>query len=176
MELIGFINKYKNILNLNVVVIILSMIIASNIYKSQAKIKKLLMEKKDMEIKKNVALGDIKQSEEVINAYKNFLNQKDIALAINTISSIAKGSDVKIISFNPGTKADYPVYIKYPFVLSIEADSYHAIGGFISKLESHNDVYMVEGLNMKSLPESSGEPPRYKLAINLIVSTIIFKD
>lgn len=169
---------------LSIGLIILTLIIASSIYRNQSKGIESLNVKKDTEIKKNEVLKETSQLETRIKFYKNLLSKKDASLVINTISNIAKDSNVMLISIKPSTEENQPLYIKYPFVLVIGADSYHAIGKFISKIENQSDIYLVEAISIKlqggsqrQEKESAGVPePTNKLIVNLTLSIIAFKD
>ncbi len=168
---------------LNIALIILTVIIAPNVYKSNARSIASLNIRKDTESKKNGVLGEISQSEKMIKFYKNLFNKKDASLVINTINNIARDSNVKIISIKPGAEEQEPVYTRFPFVLTVSADSYHGIGKFISKIENHPDVYFVDAISIKT-QEVSREQDREsglglkaanRVIVNLTLSIIIFK-
>ena len=166
------INK-KNIINF--IIILIALPIAVNIYKSQVKSAGLLKNNKEIELKKNEVLEDISISEKTVNSYKALLNRKDIFLVLNVIGNIAKKSGVKINSLKPQAPQDYPAYIKYSFDLTVDVDNYHALGKFISALESNPDVYFVDNLTIKST-EGLGESTQTgKLTVNLTLSTILFR-
>lgn len=178
MGLPGFINKYYKMF-LNVAIIILAFIIGSNVYKNQLRLAESLKGKKDYEARKNTIIDDIGQLEKKIDSYKNSFNKTDVALTINIISGLAKESNVKIASIKPEGEKGYSAYIKYPFSLSVEAGNYHSIGKFISKLENHKNVYIVEGLNIKPpAAEVSQEVTlaRPNLKMDLTISTIGIKE
>jgi len=168
MELTKFINRNKI---LNLAVILLAFIVSYNaIYKKQVKEEQLLKQKISEETKKNDVLKSIGKSEETISAYKNLLPQKDANLNINSISNIAKASNVKITSIRPAPEQRYPDYIKLPFNLVLTMPNYHALGKFISEIENSQDVYAVEVVNI-SLNEQTKE-----LTVNLTVSSIAITD
>lgn len=169
---------------LDIIIILIALFIAINIFKFQVKNIELLKEKKKDEIKKNEVLDNISQLEKTINSYKNTLdkNKKDISSVLNTISNFAKESAVKIISIKPNKEEDYPQYIKYSFDLAINVNSYHNIGQFLSKLESHSEIYLIDKLNTKMIekPKESGQFRQeseitYGLVVNLTLSVIAFK-
>jgi len=159
----------------NIAIIILAIIFAFNIHKAQEKALQSLKEKRNIEFKKNEVLGDIKQLEKTMNSYKKFFN-KDSSQVINTLNNIARDSSVKIISIKPQTEIILPTYTKYPFDLSINVDSYHILGRFISKIESHSDVYIVEKTDIKSVGQILRADQEYKLDVNLRISAISLKD
>jgi Tfp pilus assembly protein PilO len=167
MELIAFVDKNKNKI-LNLAVIMVAFIIASNIHKQQTKEIESLKSKKNMETKKNTAIENISKLEKSINVYKNVLVKKDVSSVINTVSNIAKESGVKIISVRPVSEKKYPDYIKFPFSLMLSAADYHTLGRFISKIESYQDVYLVEAMDIRS------QEQKKELTVNLTISSIAF--
>ena len=169
MEIINLVEKNKNRL-FNIAVIILAIIIAANIYKQQSKDMEALKNKSNAEIKKNKVLEDISKLERKINAYKNLLAVRDPNLTINSIGNIAKESGVNIMAIKPEPQQRYQDYIKTPFNLLVNVPSYHVLGDFIAKLESNQNVYMVDYLDIKS------ETQKGVLTIDLRVSSVAFID
>jgi len=162
----------------NIVIILVALLVLINIYKVQANNIKLLKEKIDKEKKKNVLLQDIVKTEEMMGSYKIEINRKDISSVINTLGIIANKSGVKISSVKPSTTEDFPVYIKYNFELRCETNSYHAIGKFISNLESYLDVFFINKLNIRreAVSRDSGQSEqRIKFNIDLSLNTIVIK-
>ena len=162
-------NKHKNKL-INVTIIVLALIISSNIYRKQTQVMNSLEKTKEVEVKKSSVIENIKQIEHKMRSYKNLLIKQDSGLIINIMGGIAKQSGVKIISVRPDAEQKYLNYVKSPFSVVLSAANYHAIGKFISKLESYPDVYMVETLDIKS------EIQTRELAVNLRLSSIAFTD
>jgi Tfp pilus assembly protein PilO len=178
MELANLLSRHKNkILNINFAIIVLALIFANNIYKKQVSIIETFKQNKDIETKKNGVLGNISQLEKKINAYKNYLNKKDMSLVMSRINNIAKDSGVKIISFRPQTETDYPVYVKYSFSLAVNFKDYNSLGRFMSKIENSPDVYMVDSINIEPLSQGQEEKGETnKITVDLVLSTILFKD
>lgn len=176
-----FFKGKKNIFNLGI--IILTLIIVSSVYRNQNKTIESLNIKKETEIKKNEVLNEISRSEKKFKSYGNLLGKKDATSVVDTIKNLAKDSGVEAISVKPGTEEVQLFYIKYPFILVISADSYHAIGKFIDKIESHPDVYFVDAISIRSQQESetldkeSAQMPKSanRLIVDLILSIIAFK-
>ena len=162
------INKHKNKL-LNILVLIIAVIVAYNIFKVQNLKAVSLENKKETEIKKNEVLAEINKLENKIGSYKKFINRKDVPSVINTINNIAKESMVKIVSIKPQPdKDDNPDYAVYSFSLLVNAEDYHALGRFIAKLESSSDLYSVDNLDIKTVQEET-------IAADLILSTFLMK-
>lgn len=166
---VGGINKYKNKI-FNIAIIILGLIIAINIYKNQIKDIDSLKQTKGMEDKKNAVLGNISQWEKKSKAYSNFLAKRDPGSAVNALNDLAKESGARIISIKPMPEQTYPDYTKLPFELVLGIDSYHALGNFISKIESYQDIYVIEAIEIKSETETK------ELRANLKLSSIAFTN
>lgn len=167
-------NRYKNII-INITVVIIALLIASNIYKARSKVFDTVRENKDQEIERNKLLENMSKLDKKINSYKSFLNKKDISLVINHISSIAKSSGIQINSVKPEAEQHYPNYFRYGFNFTINARDYNALGDFISKLESSSDVYMVDNINIT--PEFESEGGRIKgLSVLLRIYTFLFRE
>ena len=160
---------------LNILIFVVAIYFAHNIYKNQVKELVSLNEKKDTESKKNVVLKEIRQSERKIFAYKEVINNKDISLTISTLNNMAKEFSVNILSIRPLPEKDYPIYIESPFNLKLEFNDYHTIGKFVSNLESHPNVYNVEVAGIAPEATQPGAEIN-KFSVDLKVSTILLKD
>jgi len=169
-ELASLINENKEKI-ISIVVIIATLIIAVSIYKDQSRRLQLLNTEREMEIKKNIVLNDIKQSEEKIEFYKGLISEKSPLAIISKIKGIATDANINIISIQPGPGEQKPLYTEYPFVLTIGAQSYHAIGGFISKIENYSDLYSVHKVSITS---SRGSQTSDKLTVDLTLTIIAF--
>lgn len=166
-------SKYKSQIA-NLLIILILVIIAINIHKNQNKNVISATEKKDTEMKKNKILKEISQLEGKIDTLRAMVNNKDVNMAINTLGNIAKESSVKISSVRPATEQDFPLYVKYPFELRVEANSFHAIGKFIGKIESHTDIYTVESMEIE--PQLNIQEGRLERVIaGLRINTVLFK-
>ena len=166
MDTIEFINKYKKYL-LNIVVILAALIIASKIYKGQDKILENLREEAQETTKKNEVLQDLSQLEKRVSLYNNLFSKKDASAAINTISNIAKESNIKIISIRPLSEQRSPEYIKIPLDLTVSAPDYHALGKFISRVENQQDVYFIDSMAISTDTQTK------KMTTNLKISTVL---
>ena len=175
MDLIGLIDKYKNWV-VNILICIVAFFIIKAIYTNQTENIARLNKAKEEESRKNEKLADISQLEKKINAFKKTINNKQISSVINTLGNLAKESSVRITSIKPAREQDYPLYIKYPFDLTIEADNYHLIGKFMSRLEKHPDVYIVETATLRPETQTQQEGGSSKLIADLKISTILLKD
>jgi hypothetical protein len=163
-------------------IIILALIIAGSIYRNQTRAINTLNLKKDTETKKNILLNEILLSEKKIKFYRELASEQEVSLFTDKIRDMARDFKVDIISVERGPEERQPLYIKYPFVLIIGADGYHAVGKFIGKIESSSDVYFIETLSIRPLKKSqildkeTGDKPEAanRLIINLTLSIISF--
>jgi Tfp pilus assembly protein PilO len=159
--------KSKNIL-LNFIIIVVALVIAFNfIYKKQEQELQNLMAQKEAELKKNAVLENIVRLEGNIDNYKNLLPQKDVSQTITSINDLAREAKVKIVSIKP-LPADQvsTAYAKSSFDVSVSAPTYHVLGKFISSLESYQDVFIVEFVDISSQEQGK------ELTANMKVSTI----
>jgi Tfp pilus assembly protein PilO len=163
--------KGKNLV-LNLAIIIVAGIVAFNIYQNSEKEKANLNSKIAEEQQKSKLLEDISKQDKRLNAYKKLLTKKDPSLAMATISNIAKGFGVQIVTMKPGVELRVAEYLKSPFNLVLDVPSYHALGKFISALESSKDVYVVDSVEILS----EGEGGSGKLTANITISTIALTD
>jgi len=169
MNLTDFTNKYKNVI-FNIALVLGAVFIAYNfIYTRHLKDLASLNQQRQTEIKKNAVLEEVSKLEKRLNAYKNFLVEKDTSLVIGALSDMAKASGIEISSIRPETEQKFLTYTEVPFSLEMYADNYHALGEFISKVESSSDIYTVEDINIRTPGQGN------KLSVNLRVNKIFFK-
>jgi Tfp pilus assembly protein PilO len=149
MDLSGFINKGKNQI-VGIGILILSLVIASNIYKGKvAEVENLKSQIAD-ENKKNEALAVINKLSESLNSYEKLLARRDTNLSMSDITNLASDEGIKIIAIKPSGQEKTPEYVKLAFDLSVVAFDYDSLAGFINKLESFESVYMIDQLNIDS--------------------------
>jgi Tfp pilus assembly protein PilO len=161
--------KHKNkIINLGI--FILAIVVAWNIYNKLGQDKAALEQKQELEKKKNVVLENIRQLEIKIDSYKNLLPAKDASVVMGTLSTLARQSGGNLLSIKPGTGERKQDYIEVPFDLVVSCANYHTLGKFISAIESYQDVYQVEIVQVR--PE--GE--KNELTADIKVNAIIFVE
>ena len=167
------INRHKSAL-LNIVIVLAGLYFAAKIYAVEFKKIKKLTNEKEISLKKNEILKEIGKLEYKLDGYKSF-RKKDKSLAINTIVDLAKKSSVRIITLNPEPESPSDFFTLAPFILNLEADTYNALGKFISSLESHPDIYIVDSMSIKPRAATEGAGNKMKLVVTLKVSTASFK-
>lgn len=173
MEIQATFVQYRNKI-VNSLIIIAAVFFAFKIYIAQMKPIASLNQAKDMEIKKNELLKGIGEIEQRLNLYYDFVNKKNVAKLIDIIGDIAEKTLVKITSLRPAAEEEQSLYVKYPFDLKLECDSYHKIADFISKIESHPDVFLIESAAI--IPElSQNELQPDRVMVVLRITTILLK-
>jgi hypothetical protein len=165
MNLTEFANKNKNKI-VNIAVLILALLISNNVYKKLSHDSEAIRKKKDTEAKKNEVLVEINIMERKIDSFGKLLTRKDASTAMNAVGNIAKETGIKIVSIKPEPEQKFPDYTKLLFTLIINADGYHSLGKFISRLESSEDVYVIDSIDMRF------ESGQKSLVVNLKLSTI----
>lgn len=168
---VGLLKKHKDKL-LSVGIALFFLVVTLNIYKDQTQKIQALTQSRDTEIKKNEILAKISKSEKVLTTQKSFFAKKDISSVIQTINGIAKEYNIKISGMKPNAEIRTTVYTKYPFELTITADTYHSVGKFISKIENHPDRYFIDRMVMRytAVGKESG------IAADITFSTMVFKN
>lgn len=163
--------KYKNRV-INVLILVVATFIAYKVYVGQQQTMKLLTQQKEDETKKNAELLSIGKSEKRFEAYKKYINQKDLASVMDTISNLAITSGVRIASMRPGEEKIGAVVSEYMVHYTVLAKSYHSLGNFIGHLESHPFILKVNKLDIK--PSQDGDSSDL-ITVNLEITTVLMK-
>lgn len=167
MDLIVQFEKYKNKV-VNIIIIIITLSVANNIYKNFSSKIEALKTKISDEEKKTSELEKSSQVEKKINSYKVLLVHREANLVISDISGIAKEAKVKVLSIRPGIKESTPDYTKYIYDVSINAPDYDALAEFVNSLENYKSIYMIENITIGG----SSELGKKELAASLSVSSV----
>lgn len=170
MEIIDFLEKNKNKV-LNLAVFLAAAFVAWQIWQAADQKFGVLNQQKTEELDKNSAMVEISGYEKKIDGYKKMLTKKDLSLVMDTVSGIAKNTMVKIVSIKPGEEKVYSDYIKSAFNVVVNAPNYHALGNFISQLESFREIYIVDDINVSVNTDQSAQ----NLNVNLKISTVSYK-
>jgi Tfp pilus assembly protein PilO len=141
--------KAKNKI-INVVVLIIGVVVALQVYKGNLKKIEVLRGQQDAERKKNELLSEISQLDAKLDAFRNTLSPKDVNTVMNSITVLAQETGLKIMSFRPSIDQPYPEYVKSPYNLEVSAPDYHSLGRFVSKVESASEMYMVDRMNIRT--------------------------
>lgn len=157
----------------NLIIIIISFIVAFNIYKAQTQEAAKLKEKYEVEVKKNALLTQISAEENELRTYRNTLNKKDASAILNAINTAAKNSDVKIVSLRPQEPQVSADLTKYTYDLNLGAKNYHVLGAFISALENSDLVFIVENV---SINPNSAINQEESISASLKLSTVILPE
>ena len=168
---------------INIVILCVAGLVAINIFKGQNKKINELRQTQEEQKQKNELLyrmGDLKNR---IEFYKEKFKRRDRREIINTITSLATATGVKIISLTPleqipwDIKSKSEIYDKVFFKLAIQVNSYHQLGRFISRLENNAVMFAVNSLGL-TLPlgrkiELAAELE--KKPVELVISEVYFK-
>lgn len=174
MESQVLLKKYKNKV-LNAAVVLLTLIIISNIFKGQSQQVKALNETRAAELKKNEILSSISSLEKKISAFKKIFGKRDPSAVINSLSIIARESNVKIISITPKGQDNRSAYTKYPFDLVVGVENYHSLGKFVSNIESSNDLFFIDRMGVRPTEKSVTQEQKHGLTVNLSISTVSYR-
>jgi len=165
-------NKNKII---NFGIIILALIIAFQFYQSTNNQIKSLIRQQNNELEKNKIVEDISILEKKADIYKKVFVKKDLASIVDIVSGIAKDSSVKIVSIKPYAEEAKNDYINSSFLITLNAPSYHALGNFISKIENHKDIYLVNEISINSEASDRGAAKAsVDLEVSLKINTISY--
>ena len=165
------IDKYKNII-INIVIIIVTLIIATNIYKgNQGRLESLNL-KINEEEKKNSELEKISQMESREKLYKKLLAKREASLIMADINDITKAAGVNVLSVKPLQKESSANYSKDIFAVTVNTSSYHNLGQFIDALESYGNVYIVESMEISNQASDN----KKGLAANLRISSVVMAN
>ena len=165
--------KKNQILNLGI--LLLALFFAFKIFQAaQVEIDKLVGQKQS-ELKKNQVAENILNLEETLESYKKVFVKKDISSVMDTVSNIARSCNVKVVSIKPGREDATKDYLKSSFILVVNIPNYHALGEFVSKIESQKDIYLVDVINIDaSGVDQSRNTVGINLTVNLTMSTISY--
>ena len=160
--------KYRNAI-INASVVILSLVIAFNIYKAHVATALSLKAQISEEMKKNSELEKINLMERKISSYKRLLVKRDASAIMNDISAMAREADIKVISIKPSQGEAGADYLKDNFDVIVSAPYYNAVGKFVYLVESHNNLYMVDILDINNKAETG----TVGLTVNLRISSVV---
>ena len=147
MDSAVIVNKIKQNL-MNLVILIVAIIIAFKIYQIKENDILNLKKQKEMEEKKNSVLIEISTLERKLSYLNDNVNNKLTSGVLDKIGDFANIASVKISRITPQKETPAGVYTKYPYDITLSAESYHQIGRFISLLENSPDLYMIENLTI----------------------------
>ena len=165
------IDKYKNLI-INIAIIIVILIVASNIYKGNLGRVESIRVKISEEEKKNSELEKISQLESRKKLYRKLLAKRETSLVMADISDIAKAADVNVLSVKPLQREASVDYSKDVFTLTVNAPSYDSLGRFINALESYENVYIVESMEISNQAGNA----KKGLAANLRLSSVVMAN
>lgn len=162
--------KYKDKL-ISAAIITAALVIAFNIYQgNQASLKSLEAQISEEE-KKNVEIEKIIRMDRKIASYKKLLLRRDASLVISDISEIAKQAKARVLTVRPEREESGPDYVKDIFEVAVNTDTYDDLAKFINAIETSNNIYAIEGIDISHQPR--GE--KVELAVSLRISSVSAK-
>lgn len=170
----GLIERNKNVI-INFGIIILALVIALQFYRSTSNKISSLVQQLDNELEKNKVIQEIATLEKKAEAYKKVFVRKDLASIMDVISGIAKNSSVRIVSVKPFSEDALGNYFSSSFLIMLNASSFHSLGDFISKIENHEDIYLVSEVKIDSVATNlESEVSNVDLNVSLKINTIAY--
>ncbi|MCM8800255.1 MAG: type 4a pilus biogenesis protein PilO [Candidatus Omnitrophica bacterium] len=170
-----YLKEKRNISDL--LVIILAIIISFNLYSNFKKQNLTYKARIEQESKKTDVINKLHTIEKELFRYKELLQRKEINQIINKITQLAQESKLNISSLKPLEEVSFDICTKSSLRLSGWIDNYHLLGNFIAKLESYDELYRVELLNIKPTRElASSEVPKKGLWVDLVVVRFNFRE
>jgi len=164
-------NKNKNLV-MNLIVVVIAGVVAFNLYQKNEQAKIKLSNNIKEEQKKSEVLEGIDRSEKTMAAFRKLLSKKDTNLVMASITNMAKEFGIRVVTVKPVPEIRFQEFIRTPFVLTVAPLSYHALGKFISAIESAEDVYVVDSVEITTGQE--GEPG--KLMANVTITSIALAE
>jgi len=152
----------------NIVLIAVVLFIALKIYEGQSKKIDLLKVAIIEEGRKNQVLEDIAELDERIASYQGLLERKEESAYINDINTLARNSNVRLLSIRPSGENRFSDYTKYSFELSVLSADYDSLAIFINAIEVSKTFFTVDNFNIQS--ESYNKEKEIKA--DLLISAI----
>jgi Tfp pilus assembly protein PilO len=155
----------------NLIVLFAGVIVALQLYKGNLKKMEALRLEQENEKKKNELLAQISGLEAKLDTFKNTLARKDVNTVMNAITMLAQETGLKIMSFRPSIDQPYDEYVKSPYSLEVSAPDYHALGRFVSRVESSQDLYVVDRMSIRPSTMDSKE-----LVADVVLATVALAE
>ncbi|MFA5357109.1 MAG: hypothetical protein WC301_06920, partial [Candidatus Omnitrophota bacterium] len=93
-------------------VVLFTLICSLVIHNIQNKKVRLLLTRKEGEVKKSALLNQINLSGKTIELYRDAFRPRDVFLVMGAVGDTAKSSGVKMVSIKPGEEEDKPLYYR----------------------------------------------------------------
>lgn len=174
MDVMEVIGRYKKNAA-NIVMILISLIIANRIHGMQNANTAIINEKIKTESARNTVLADISRTEKQMESLKKTVNKKDMNSVVGNLQSLARDSSATIVSLKPQAEKALADYLRYTYDLTLKG-TYHKIGKFVSKLESSPDIYMIDSISFRPLGDTKDKDKNGLLNVDLRINTIKIKD
>lgn len=163
----------KRIFVISAVIIMLVLVVANSIFRSQSRRIEGLKAKVAEEREKNRLLIEIGEMVEEIDSYQPRIPlERDVDWLRMEVIRMANESGVKIISITPRSPEKRHLYTRLAVEMEVEC-GYHQLGEFVSKLESSKRFIKIDSLNL----EAGGATGAERIAkASITVSTFYLKE
>lgn len=166
MAQLELVNKYKNML-INAGIIIVALVVASNLYNDNSSNVASLRLKISEEEKKNMELDKLGEMEKKIADYRSLLVAQEASAVMSDISTMAKDAGIEVLSVKPSQREPRADYSQDIFDLTLNSRGYNQLAKFIKGVESYENVYMIESMDISV---QSGQD-KVGLVVNLRISS-----
>ena len=165
----------RNMLMITAIVLTVSILIGFNfIYEPNMKELRALEQMQGEELEKKSLLDEIATYEKKIALYqKHWVPRgKEEVELLNRVRDIAAECQVQVTALTPQSKREFwgGGSRKFPIAISFEG-TYHALGDFISKVESMGIFMKVDRLEFAQTSGEEGQPPLQCEVILSVFST-----
>ena len=130
----------------------------------------------------NILLGHISVIHKYLDVYKKQIPDiSGVSAFMGDISEMARKENVEIISIKPGAPEITELYTKFYVTLDIKSP-YKQLGSFVSRIESSDKFFMVEGMKAKRLDmerdvkDKSDSFKAFDVTASLVLSAYSFKE
>lgn len=157
-------------------IILLSLIVANkSIYQVQKRqINSLKGEIKEEETKNRLIKEVVALDKKMESYQKRLPLRRDISWLMGRITPLARGTQTKIISFQPREIGKQDGYLHMSLAVKISGD-YHELGEFLGKIESTEEFIKIDSFTLNVAGMAGGQGKEDKPVADLVVSTIYVK-
>jgi len=156
---------------ITIIVVIVGLISAKNLYQFQANKINLLKTKIEDYKERSVLVESNQSLEKKINGYNKAYAKKDASFYFDKINELIYENGLEVVSFEPLKEDDGGVYVRLPYRLVLKG-SYHQLGKFLSRIENSSDIFEIKDLSIASTPDYS---EKQKLSFNLTIAGVSLK-
>jgi len=166
----------KRIFVISAVIIMLALVVANSIFRSQSRRIEGLKAKVAEEHEKNRLLIEIGKMVEEIDSYQPRIPlERDVDWLRREVIRMANESEVKIVSITPKSPEKRHLYTRLAVEMEVEC-GYHQLGDFVSKLESFKKFISILKINSLSLYAGAATGAERIAKARITISTFYLKE